>query len=613
MLSTSRRRETRNTSGAKRESVLQHCHRDSASVWNTGWQIRVNDVYLDYLTCGKCAQEFPLPNITDFINHKTSTCHPQSAQQHGQGFTPGSQEPALSCFICLRDFRTARGVLQHIQFEHNLKIFMQKAPLSVDRPFLVDDKQTSPAPSAENGTSPRVTTLTTTTSNQAATVMHISDNITVSRSKKSNLPVTCAKLASLDGATICCSGAECKVTINPKSTSAPKKCCSSVVPKKRDRHMKEHESEDAELAHQEQSALETLATLRGRVLLNQQARACQSKTQKIQIISISDECITDQHTVIVKPGVTLTMEKTPPNSTADNQLQQSTLTSADDSFDQDQTTRAMQDANRESAQILAEMMYQAVTQSQIPQILPAQDSAVHLQPSMTLALAGETMSQTTLAEPPSSFFATPSASFSAVPLACTSYIPQPPFSQDSNLSNPASSSVTERLPQSVDVQQLPDLDMLSPSIRLFESLEQVSVGTSGVPSPGATPFDSSSGNCGVGDGSGQTMQEEVDSCTQGSRKRRYPTSRPFKCSDCDQAFNQRIHLKKHMSKHTGVKPFKCSVCQYSTVERSHLRAHVRIHTGEKPFSCPHCDYATAQNSTLKIHLKRHHKNQKQET
>lgn len=92
-----------------------------------------------------------------------------------------------------------------------------------------------------------------------------------------------------------------------------------------------------------------------------------------------------------------------------------------------------------------------------------------------------------------------------------------------------------------------------------------------------------------------------------SRKRRYPTSRPFKCEKCDSAFNQRIHLKKHMSKHTGVKPFKCQQCSYSTVERSHLKVHIRIHTGEKPFKCTYCEYATAQNSTLKIHLKRHHK------
>ena len=36
-----------------------------------------------------------------------------------------------------------------------------------------------------------------------------------------------------------------------------------------------------------------------------------------------------------------------------------------------------------------------------------------------------------------------------------------------------------------------------------------------------------------------------------SRRRKYPTSKPFKCEVCEVAFNQRIHLKKHMSKHTG--------------------------------------------------------------
>ncbi|XP_053400928.1 transcription factor Sp1-like [Mercenaria mercenaria] len=88
--------------------------------------------------------------------------------------------------------------------------------------------------------------------------------------------------------------------------------------------------------------------------------------------------------------------------------------------------------------------------------------------------------------------------------------------------------------------------------------------------------------------------------------RRNTSSKPFQCDKCTMAFNQRIHLKKHMSKHTGIKPYKCGECNYSTVERSHLKVHIRIHTGEKPFKCTYCEYATAQNSTLKIHLKRHH-------
>ena len=35
------------------------------------------------------------------------------------------------------------------------------------------------------------------------------------------------------------------------------------------------------------------------------------------------------------------------------------------------------------------------------------------------------------------------------------------------------------------------------------------------------------------------------------KRRRYPTCRHFKCDQCDNAFNQRIHLRKHQSKHTG--------------------------------------------------------------
>lgn len=117
--------------------------------------------------------------------------------------------------------------------------------------------------------------------------------------------------------------------------------------------------------------------------------------------------------------------------------------------------------------------------------------------------------------------------------------------------------------------------------------------------------------CSVSETSGFSEREIGFGLGQGSdshgqKKRRYPTSRPFKCDKCEDSFNQRIHLQKHQSKHTGVKPFKCDRCDYSTVERSHLKVHIRVHTGEKPYKCTFCGYATAQNSTLKIHLKRHH-------
>lgn len=61
----------------------------------------------------------------------------------------------------------------------------------------------------------------------------------------------------------------------------------------------------------------------------------------------------------------------------------------------------------------------------------------------------------------------------------------------------------------------------------------------------------------AGNSTDERLQDGVVSEEQGHgktlehKRRRYPTSRPFKCDQCDNAFNQRIHLKKHQSKHTG--------------------------------------------------------------
>jgi len=66
-------------------------------------------------------------------------------------------------------------------------------------------------------------------------------------------------------------------------------------------------------------------------------------------------------------------------------------------------------------------------------------------------------------------------------------------------------------------------------------------------------------------GTGESSHDGFNSEERGEvkmlehKRRRYPTSRPFKCDQCDNAFNQRIHLKKHQSKHTGT---VVSVCRY---------------------------------------------------
>lgn len=52
--------------------------------------------------------------------------------------------------------------------------------------------------------------------------------------------------------------------------------------------------------------------------------------------------------------------------------------------------------------------------------------------------------------------------------------------------------------------------------------------------------------------------------------------RPFKCTQCDRAFNQKGALRIHMSKHTGVKPHPCDFCPMSFAQRGNLRAHIQV-------------------------------------
>lgn len=51
--------------------------------------------------------------------------------------------------------------------------------------------------------------------------------------------------------------------------------------------------------------------------------------------------------------------------------------------------------------------------------------------------------------------------------------------------------------------------------------------------------------------------------------------RPFKCTQCDKAFNQKSALQVHMVKHTGKKPFKCEVCSIRFTQKSNMKHHMK--------------------------------------
>nr|XP_057902734.1 oocyte zinc finger protein XlCOF19-like isoform X2 [Doryrhamphus excisus] len=82
---------------------------------------------------------------------------------------------------------------------------------------------------------------------------------------------------------------------------------------------------------------------------------------------------------------------------------------------------------------------------------------------------------------------------------------------------------------------------------------------------------------------------------------RRASEKTFICPFCGKTFNQRVHLSRHLSVHTGDKPFHCTVCSKMFATRDRLRSHMRIHTGEKRFSCSVCGKTFFHRSHLVKH------------
>ena len=64
------------------------------------------------------------------------------------------------------------------------------------------------------------------------------------------------------------------------------------------------------------------------------------------------------------------------------------------------------------------------------------------------------------------------------------------------------------------------------------------------------------------------------------------------------AHNVTNHSLNHMRIHTGECPYKCVQCDKAFNQSTHLKSHQRIHTGEKPYNCTQCHKSFTQSYNL---------------
>uniref|UniRef100_A0A2A4K7B4 C2H2-type domain-containing protein n=1 Tax=Heliothis virescens TaxID=7102 RepID=A0A2A4K7B4_HELVI len=77
-------------------------------------------------------------------------------------------------------------------------------------------------------------------------------------------------------------------------------------------------------------------------------------------------------------------------------------------------------------------------------------------------------------------------------------------------------------------------------------------------------------------------------------KKDHLMERRHKCTECDMRFFGMSGLKKHMTKHTGLRQFRCEICLKAYGRKNTLREHMRIHANDRRFVCVHCGQAFVQ-------------------
>ncbi|XP_037659463.1 zinc finger protein 707 isoform X3 [Choloepus didactylus] len=88
-------------------------------------------------------------------------------------------------------------------------------------------------------------------------------------------------------------------------------------------------------------------------------------------------------------------------------------------------------------------------------------------------------------------------------------------------------------------------------------------------------------------------------------QRNHTSEKPFSCAVCGQAFSLKDRLVQHQKVHTGHRPYGCGDCGKAFQQKSNLLRHQLVHTGERPFFCPECGKAFRTKENLSHHRRLH--------
>lgn len=82
--------------------------------------------------------------------------------------------------------------------------------------------------------------------------------------------------------------------------------------------------------------------------------------------------------------------------------------------------------------------------------------------------------------------------------------------------------------------------------------------------------------------------------------------RMFPCLQCNKEFKTKQCLKRHISRHLGVKLHVCSYCNKRFNDKSNMKRHVVTHINVRKFKCDVCDQAFYRKEVMELHKRRKH-------